>query len=106
MSVALVLVLGAPLMPIEAGTTGCLLIRRDVLEEVPYPWFEDHHGMRGDMFFYQKARNCGFDAYTPLGVICAHAKAEPEYVGARSFLTAWQERQEAETNGRVELPTH
>lgn len=50
---------------------GCALIRRDVFETVPFPWFdlkESHYG--SDMYFYTKVRDAGIEVWVDPAVKC------------------------------------
>lgn len=43
---------------------GCVLIRREVFEQVPYPWFDLKEGKYGsDMYFWTKVRDAKFDVW-------------------------------------------
>lgn len=60
----------------------CLLIRRDVLEKIPDPWFrflyQDDNGKQAmiseDIFFTVNALGRGFQAYADTSVIARHHK--------------------------------
>jgi hypothetical protein len=60
--------------------TGCLLIKREVFERMPYPWFHENHGSNvKDVFgedynFSQKARELGYKLYVDCGVPFGHLK--------------------------------
>ena len=50
---------------------GCVLIRREVFEAVPYPWFDLKEGNYGsDMYFWTKVRDAGIDVWVHPGVAC------------------------------------
>ena len=64
------------LIPIKACGDGCLLIRRKVLETIPYPWWDlgqlsivscDH-----DLSFSKKVREAGFQIYCDFGATVGH----------------------------------
>lgn len=60
----------------EVDRTGChcVLIRRDVLETVPAPWFvADATGRnREDFYFYEQAQKAGYRVYVDLSCMAAH----------------------------------
>lgn len=64
--------------------TGCMLIRREVFEKVPRPWFELKHCedsidvVTSDYVFCQKVRAAGFRTLAHLGVKAGHI-GELEY---------------------------
>lgn len=59
----------------EVGT-GCLLISKEVFEEIPSPWFVGSGEVSGDMstdiLFCRLARRHGFEIYADLRVQCGH----------------------------------
>ena len=64
---------------VSVAGTGCILVRREVFEQVPWPWFrfEEHYpeGRVGeDMYFCAKARQYGFAIKAHPNVICDHYK--------------------------------
>jgi hypothetical protein len=43
---------------------GCVLIRREVFERIPYPWFDLKESKYGsDMYFYTKVRDAKYDVW-------------------------------------------
>ena len=92
---------------IEVDRTGChcLLIRRDVLQAIPEPWFVAEVMRRGreDFYFCEQAQKAGFRVYVDLGCMAAHlygdrplaamdhmvwnSSSEYEYEGATTKLT-------------------
>lgn len=43
---------------------GCVLIRREVFEAIPFPWFDLKESFYGsDMYFFTKVRDAGFDVW-------------------------------------------
>lgn len=77
---------GMPLIQVDAAGTGCVLIRRDVLERTPYPWFRQEWGARGDLLFFVKAGLAGYKTWVDPGIICGHLKTEA--VTLHSYLEA------------------
>lgn len=73
---------GAPL--IMAGAA-CLLIRRDVWQAIPAPWFQreeenDNTGGRtGDIYFWENAKRAGFLGWAHCGVRCKHWDGHESY---------------------------
>lgn len=61
---------------IEVDRTGChcVLIRRDVLQAIPEPWFvaEVMKRNREDFYFFEQAQKAGFRVYVDLGCMAAH----------------------------------
>lgn len=71
------------LVPIVACGDGCLMIRREVMEQIPEPWWEygetladacDH-----DVTFSRKVREAGFDLYCDLGLHVGHITSAVVY---------------------------
>ena len=70
------------LVRVDAAGAGCLLIARDVLTDMRSifgdNWFQYQAGPNGlrtvseDMWFFEKARELGIDAYCDLDVVCTH----------------------------------
>jgi len=60
----------------EVDRTGChcVLIRRDVLQAVPAPWFvaEVMRRNKEDFYFYEQAQQAGFRVYVDLSCMAAH----------------------------------
>lgn len=71
---------GFGVVPIKRAGAGCLLIRRDVLEAVGYPWFRFKYHEYGvmqygeDIDFCQKAEKAGFELFAHFDVKCKHLK--------------------------------
>ncbi len=63
---------GKELRQVDGIGTGCMLIRRRVLEKVPPPWFSYSEGGSEDLFFCRRAIEAGFKVHVDLGVICGH----------------------------------
>lgn len=62
----------AGLQEVDAIGTGCLLIRRDVLEKMQRPWFEFSDRMGEDMFFCDQAKKLGYHILLDGDVKCRH----------------------------------
>jgi glycosyltransferase involved in cell wall biosynthesis len=62
------------LVKADALGTGCMLIKREVLESVGYPWFKCHDGSAGgeDFFFCEQAKALGFEVWGDFSVQCNH----------------------------------
>lgn len=70
------------LVKVDAAGAGCLLIARDVLADMRQVfgdnWFQYQAGPTGlrtvseDMWFFERAREIGIDAYCDLDVVCSH----------------------------------
>jgi GT2 family glycosyltransferase len=69
------------LVEVDFAGAGCLLIRRNVLEKMEYPWFEwatsrpdlpQRERDSDDYFFCRKARKAGFKVHVDTGVRCLH----------------------------------
>lgn len=69
----------------DALGTGCMLIKRGVLEAVGYPWFRCHDLSGGgeDFFFCDRAKELGFGIYGDFSVQCQH-----------EYRHIWMERQD------------
>lgn len=55
---------------------GFTLIRREVFERVPYPWFMTTPQLSQDSFFSQKAREAGYTLWCDTSVRCRHVDRE------------------------------
>lgn len=86
---------------IKIGASGgaCLMIKREVLETVPYPWFYNEFNptakrheplsyMSEDISFCYKAGQHGFATYLHTGVLCDH------WIGPRKFPPFWEKPKE------------
>ena len=52
---------------------GCALIRREVFERVPFPWFDLKESNYGsDMYFFTKVRDAGLEVWVDPSVRCGH----------------------------------
>lgn len=73
---------GATVLPMTPDTlveadalgTGCMLIKREVLEAVGYPWFKCHEGTPGgeDFYFCERAKEHGYGVWGDFSVQCNH----------------------------------
>lgn len=64
---------------VDAAGAGCLLIKREVFETIPWPWFKwvefaDGSQMSEDVFFFDKASAAGITAICDPSVKCDHFK--------------------------------
>jgi hypothetical protein len=60
---------------------GCVLIKREVFEAIPRPWFdlkENYYG--SDMLFYTKVRDAGFDVWVNPSVLCGQIDYKVETI--------------------------
>ena len=74
---------------LETGFTGChcLLIRRDVLEEMEQPWFKGYDPGGEDQYFCLKAAGMGVATYVDLSVLVGHTTTD-RTIGAFDFMAA------------------
>jgi hypothetical protein len=74
---------------LETTFTGChcLLIRRDVLEDMEPPWFQGYNPGGEDQYFCEKAGAAGVPVYVDLSVLVGHA-ATDRTIGAFDFMAA------------------
>jgi len=64
---------------VDAGGAGCLLVRRDLLEKICWPWFkwdelEDGTQISEDIFFFRKCNDAGYRVKVDPLVVCEHYK--------------------------------
>lgn len=62
---------------VEACGTSCLMIRREVLEALEFPWFQfqqnrSNHLRSEDVSFCRRARDAGYKIMCDANVICSH----------------------------------
>lgn len=74
------------LIEIDGCGAGCLLVRRDVFENMGYPYFRLAKGIGEDFFFCLKAKEHGYSLWADLDVICSHLDLRP--VGQGEFQQA------------------
>lgn len=73
---------------LEVGFTGChcLLIRRDVLQDMEEPWFQGYDPGGEDQWFCERAFKMGIPTYVDLSVLVGHA-ATDRVIGAFDFMS-------------------
>ena len=71
---------------IHGGGMGCALIRTDVFQRTPYPWYDwvnyadSHRGMLSeDLYFCELCRKSGILIYTDTRVNCGHMLRHIQY---------------------------
>ena len=74
----------AGLQYVDAVGTGCMLIRRDVLEKMERPYFKFDDVMGEDMFFCEQAKKLGYDVVLDADVKCRHLRLVE--VGEEHFM--------------------
>lgn len=64
---------------IHGGGMGCALIRTEIFQKLPYPWYDwvnyddDKRGMLSeDLFFCERCKAAGFHIFTDVRVGCGH----------------------------------
>lgn len=64
---------------VESLGTGCVLIKREVFEKIPCPWFEylwsgdpDGRMRTEDLVFFDKAKDLGYKVYCDGTIRCGH----------------------------------
>ncbi len=59
---------------VAAFGAGCLLIKREVLEAMSWPWFKSHERSAGgeDFYFARQAAEAGFELWGNFAVQCKH----------------------------------
>ncbi|GAI90932.1 unnamed protein product, partial [marine sediment metagenome] len=80
------------LVKIDGAGAGFLLVKREVLEKIPYPWFSFERGGE-DLYFFDKVRRYGLEVWVDMGVLLGHLRLDP--VGASQFLTQYENTAEA-----------
>ena len=74
------------LMEIGGAGAGFLLVKREVFEKIPYPWFSFERGGE-DLYFFDKVRRYGLEAWVDMSVLLGHLRLDP--VGVSQFLTQY-----------------
>lgn len=96
---------GEPLIECDAVATGCMVIHRSVLEDMPAPVFEyRQQGNSEDLVFCREAKAMGWPVYADLSTICGHfhwvpmgqAQFRMDYVNAGINETTFTKREAAE----------
>lgn len=59
-------------IPIDATGFGCILLRRDALEQMDEPYLIDELALNGDLTFYRNAMRKGIPLYLDMSTIAAH----------------------------------
>jgi len=72
------------LVPIHASGFGCLMLRRDAIEQMPQPYLIDEPGLNGDLVFGRNAMREGIEYWADLSVVASH-EAEAHWVGMETF---------------------
>ena len=80
------------LIKIGGSGAGFLLVKREVFEKMPFPWFSFEAGGE-DLYFCDKAREHGFEIWADMSVLLGHLRLDP--VGASQFLTQYKNTAEA-----------
>lgn len=65
------------LWEIDECGTGCMMIRRDVLEAIPYPRFKGMGAVGTDLSFCRRVREAGFDIFADLRIQLGHLVERP-----------------------------
>ena len=80
------------LMKIGGAGAGFLLVKREVFEKIPYPWFSFERGGE-DLYFCDKARKNNFEIWADMSALLGHLRLDP--VGASQFLRQYRNTEEA-----------
>jgi len=80
------------LIKVGGSGAGFLLVKREVFEKMPFPWFSFEAGGE-DLYFFDKARKHGFETWADMSVLLGHLRLDP--VGASQFLTQYKNTAEA-----------
>lgn len=59
------------LIPVDVTGLGCCLIRSEVFQRVPEPWFE-WGDISEDFYFFEKAKKHGFQCVIDTSIKCSH----------------------------------
>lgn len=90
------------LLEVDRAGAGCLLVEREALETVGYPWFKSTTGEGDgeDAFFCDRLRDEGYRVLVDFGLCARHVGATA--VG-REFATAWWDRAAREEERQREV---
>jgi len=80
------------LIKIGGCHAGFLLVKREVFEKVPSPWFSFERGGE-DFYFCDKAGRYGLEIWADMSVLLGHLRLDP--VGASQFLAQYRNTTEA-----------
>lgn len=72
------------LLRIDASGFGCLLLSREVLEQMDAPYLLDEAGLNGDLVFFRNAMRRGIEHWADLSVIAAH-NTDDAWIGIHRF---------------------
>ena len=75
------------LIPIDGSGAHFIMVRRDVIEAIPEPWFRCTKQLAGEDFdFSRKVKAAGFPMYADLSVYSGHIVGPGVNFGLRQFL--------------------
>ena len=101
--------IGEPLIECDAVATGCIVIHRSVIEDMPQPIFEYRvHGNSEDLVFCKEAKERGWSIYCDMSTICGHfhwvpmgqAQFRMNYVNAGLDETSYTKRDASKWYGK------
>ena len=69
-------------LPIDAAGFGCVLLRRDALEQLEEPYLQSEPGLNGDLVFYKQCQDKGIPMFVDCSVIASHRQVGEIGVGA------------------------
>ena len=95
-----------PLQKIDAAGCACLLIRREVFEKIPEPWFAlNEWGAAEDISFFCRVKKAGIDAYADTTVKCGHVGlhefGEEDFNRAMQIGAFEKIEQQADNTGKI-----
>lgn len=93
------------LYPVDGVGMHFCLIRRDVIEAIPYPWFECKGANAGEDFdFCRKVRAAGYPIYLDLSVYTGHIVGPGFNFGLREMLAFREHTPHFKETGRWRVP--
>lgn len=93
------------LIEVHAVGTGGMLIRSEVLREVPYPWFEQQGGASEDLMFCEKVNDAGLGPiYCDLGARMGHFMQSAIWPAYNPDGEKWQNGVILSDGYRLDLP--